>query len=120
MSDRDVMLMERENNRLADLDADIEARSTVLYFDAFDDLARDGKLADPRQQDDLGDALWLGLPGGINCDHIMQLVGEVHQVSSLDTAGRERKYAAIGRYIAGIVEEHVLRIADAAATKECS
>lgn len=120
MSDYDVAETIRENDRLADLDDAINDKSAELYFDALNDLALRGRLFNDDQQYELDDELWAGHEGGINATEVNKLVGAYHQVISLDTAGRLRADAALGRYIRELYEEKLLMIVDAAAVRECS
>ncbi len=117
MSDRDVILMDRENDRLADEDDAIEDKAGVLYFDAADDLARKGRLFDDEQNDALDERLWAGHAGGIDAKTINTLAGFAIQAPTLDHAEVTRRYAAIGRCIVETYQRHLLAITEQAAVE---
>ena len=107
----------RENDRLAARDDALDELERNLYFDALRELADDGKLQDARMHAELDDALFAGHDGGIDPTEVLKLVGQVHRVSSLDHAARERACAALGRYLVDLVEKHLNPLVDADARR---
>lgn len=112
-AEHDLARYQRQIDADAKRDIAYDELARTMYFDALRDLSEDGLLGDPSMHCELDEAVFNACgPTGIDAATMFRLVGEVHDIGSLNLAGRDRRYAALGKYVAGVVEKHLVRIVD--------